>query len=226
MARENKSLSAMCDLTIVAEGGSRLVGVGRYTGGLREGNKCVWKVFKPAYHVERDRFFVLDVKAVEKALNIVKRWNSRKFTDVRVSMNKAEVWRFSPGGTRGGELNLVEPFIHGYQKWNSNSGWADNGNGLDTPAMLQALSHFSFHESGGKYVLCDLQGGLYENGDVILTDPVILSMTRSYGVTDLGLDGIRNFFYRHQCNKWCRTWNLPEKLSRYFSASDQTTFEL
>ena len=202
------------------------MGEGRYTEGPREGKKCVWKVFKPALHVERDIFFVLDVKAVEKTLHIVKRWNSRKFTGVRVFVNKAEVWRFSPDGMRGGELALVEPFICGYRKWNSNSGWADNGDGLDTPAMLQALTHFSFHESGGKYVLCDLQGGLFENGDVILTDPVILSMTRSYGVTDLGLDGIRNFFYRHKCNKWCRTWNLPDKRSRYFFTSEDTTFEL
>lgn len=58
---------------------------------------------------------------------------------------------------------------------------------------MQALSHFSFHISGGHLLLCDLQGGLMRNG-VSLTDPVIMSRDMAYGVTDLGTKGISNFF--------------------------------
>lgn len=29
---------------------------------------------------------------------------------------------------------------------------------------MQALSHFSYHKSGGQFLLCDLQGGSYRNG--------------------------------------------------------------
>lgn len=69
----------------------------------------------------------------------------------------------------------------------------------------QALSHFSYHATGGSYVLCDLQGGVMEGGKgVILTDPVILSRDREFGVTDLGAEGISTFFARHRCTKFCR----------------------
>jgi len=37
--------------------------------------------------------------------------------------------------------------------------------------VMQALSHFTYHISGGEFVLCDLQGGLSSDG-AIITDPV------------------------------------------------------
>ena len=49
-------------------------------------------------------------------------------------MNKPEDW------TDGNHEILVEPFIEGtYAKFNSNSGWVNEGY-----KMMQALSHFSF----------------------------------------------------------------------------------
>jgi len=75
--------------------------------------------------------------------------------------------------------------------------------------MMQALSHFSYHKSGGSYVLCDLQGGT--NGDsVILTDPALLSRDGRFGPTDLGSNGLLQFFYHHKCNGWCKDeWSRP-----------------
>lgn len=74
---------------------------------------------------------------------------------------------------------------------------------------MQALSHFSYHMTGGNYVLCDLQGGIYRR-HVVLTDPVLLSRRRVFGVTDLGPSGITSFFKRHQCNGFCRReWLRP-----------------
>ena len=55
---------------------------------------------------------------------------------------------------------------------------------------MQALSHFSFQITGGQHLLCDLQGGVSDCDGAVLTDPVILSMDRCYGVTDLGPEGI------------------------------------
>lgn len=40
---------------------------------------------------------------------------------------------------------------------------------------MQALSHFSYHQSGRQYLFCDLQGGHYEDC-YVLTDPVIMSL--------------------------------------------------
>ena len=49
---------------------------------------------------------------------------------------------------------LVEPRIQGvYHKFNSNAGWVK-----DTGLITESLSHFTFHVSGGRYLVCDLQG--------------------------------------------------------------------
>ena len=67
----------------------------------------------------------------------------------RVYLNKPELW------SADGRPVLVEPLIEGtYAKFNSNSGWVNEGYN-----MMQALSHFSYHVTEGRYLLCDLQGG-------------------------------------------------------------------
>mmetsp|Transcript_11552 Transcript_11552/g.23490 ORF Transcript_11552/g.23490 Transcript_11552/m.23490 type:complete len:468 (-) Transcript_11552:112-1515(-) len=79
-------------------------------------------------------------------------------------------------------------------------------------AIMQALSHFSFHRSAGRMVLCDLQGSIRNSG-AILSDPCLVSRTpRAYGVTDLGPEGIQSFFYNHRCSKYCREdWITPRE---------------
>ena len=95
---------------------------------------------------------------------------------------------------------------------------------LDTCAM-QAVSHYSYHTSNGRSVLCDLQGGVYQDG-VILTDPVVMLVSRCYSPTDLGLEGINTFFANHTCNEYCRSnWRTLHNPVRYHSASKGTTVE-
>lgn len=56
---------------------------------------------------------------------------------------------------------------------------------------------------------CVTCGGIYDVG-VVITDPVIMSRTRQYGVTDLGPKGISNFFANHDFNEYCRrSWTKP-----------------
>lgn len=83
---------------------------------------------------------------------------------------------------------------------------------------MQALSHYSYHKNAGKFLLCDLQGGILSNGrGAVLTDPVILSRDRSYGVTDLGPEGMSTFFSRHVCNGFCMAhWQKPRDQAAYF----------
>lgn len=102
-------------------------------------------------------------------------------------MNKAEVWN----GIGTGHKFLVEPLINtSFVKFNSNSGYQ-----LNSDDVSKALSHFSYHTSNRKLLLCDLQGGIIRNvdeegGDIdvyILTDPIILSTKAGqYGITDFG----------------------------------------
>lgn len=46
------------------------------------------------------------------------------------------------------------------------------------------------------FVLRDLRGGI-KGTSIIPTDPVVLSTTREFGVTDLGSAGICSFFSEH-----------------------------
>ncbi|KAE8343271.1 hypothetical protein BDV24DRAFT_173014 [Aspergillus arachidicola] len=157
-----------------AQGAFRWVAKGSYTSGSRSGEACVVKWFKTGA-VFSDDYFTLDIKAVDKALEIV----------------------------------------------NSNTGWNDDSRTWGE--VMQALSHFSYHISGGNYVLCDLQGGIYQH-ELVLSDPVILSRTREYGVTDLGLDGISSFFSQHVCNDFCRpNWTQPANPVQSFRPVHGTT---
>jgi len=205
-----------------AEGNFRWVAKGEYTCGQREGEPCVCKWFKSGGVFEKE-FFSLDIKAVEKATDLIREWNAAGVVDKVVRMNVPEVWTFKKdsGEHWAGRKVLQEPFIENWEKFNSNTGWTDD----DMPwgRVMQALSHFSYHSSGGQFVLCDLQGGIYADG-IVLTDPVILSRRKQYGVTDLGPEGISTFFARHECNEFCRSsWSKPRDARVYFDAQHGTS---
>ncbi|XXH04755.1 hypothetical protein Hte_011177 [Hypoxylon texense] len=190
-----------------AEGAFRWVAKGTYTSGSRMNQACVAKFFKTGAVFEAD-YFTLDIKAIDKALEIVNRFNQLNIVNKSVKINVPAVWAFTTDSAGWAEQHaLIEPFIQNYQKFNSNTGWSDESRAWGM--VMQALSHFSYHVSGGNFVLCDLQGGIYQH-EVVLSDPVILSRNREYGVTDLGPDGISSFFSQHSCNNYCRSnWTQP-----------------
>lgn len=205
----------------IAQGSFRWVAKGRYNVGERAGQASVAKWFKTG-SVFSDDYFTLDIKAVDKAVQIVNQFNELNLVSKTVKVNVPEVWTFDDGPREwSGSKHLSEPFIQNYQKFNSNTGWVDDG----TPwgEVMQALSHFSYHVSGGFFVLCDIQGGIYQH-EVVLSDPVILSRRREYGVTDLGPDGISSFFSQHYCNDYCRpNWSLPANPVRHYDPRQGTT---
>lgn len=195
-----------------AEGAFRWVAKGTYTSGPRSGQPAVHKWFKSGSVFSKD-FFTLDIKAVDKALEFIDKFNELGVVGKVIKLNIPTVWQFT-SGLRQGEKILVEPFIRNYQKFNSNSGWTNDDDGW--AEVMQALSHFSYHISGGFYVLCDIQGGIYSR-EVVLSDPVILSRTRQFGVTDLGPAGISSFFCEHYCNDYCRPhWSRPANPVQHF----------
>ncbi|KAH7007203.1 kinase-like domain-containing protein [Ilyonectria destructans] len=205
-----------------AEGAFRWVAEGTYTSGPRRGQPCVVKWFKTGAVFEAD-YFTLDIKAVDKALEIVNRFNELHVVNKRIKINVPSVWQFNDDvrDEWSGQRHLCEPFIQNYQKFNSNTGWNDDSMGWGE--VMQALSHFSYHVSGGQFVLCDLQGGIYKD-EVVLSDPVILSRNRDYGVTDLGSEGISSFFSQHDCNNFCRpNWTQPSDPIQHFRAVVSTT---
>lgn len=197
---------SQCD-AFLAAGEFRNVFVGLYTQGPRAGQKAVKKVFKTGC-VYEDAFFRHDIQTVTKATELIARFNQEMSGKVgkKVFLNQPEVWhQIEPDFTGKHPKCLVEPFIDGtYIKFNSNSGYAD-----EDYAYMQALSHFTYHFTNGRYVVCDLQGGRYSDR-YVLTDPVVLSADKEFGPTDLGQSGIDNFFIHHKCGKWCQpNWKRP-----------------
>lgn len=92
----------------------------------------------------------------------------------RLYMNMPEVWEDAIESEQKSQC-LVEPYIEGnYQKFNSNSGWS-----ADAHEAMSALSHFSWHYSEGKFLVCDLQGSC-DAGHYLLTDPVVLSTSQEF----------------------------------------------
>ncbi|KAH6605829.1 hypothetical protein Trco_004982 [Trichoderma cornu-damae] len=208
-----------------AQGAFRWVAKGVYTSGPRRGQACVVKWFKSGAVFSED-YFKFDIKAVDKALEIVNAFNQLGVINKVVKINVPEVWCFEEEcpGEWAGQMHLCEPFIQHYQKFNSNTGWNDESKTWGE--VMQALSHFSYHLSGGNFVLCDLQGGIYQH-EIVLSDPVILSRTRQYGVTDLGAEGISSFFARHDCNSFCRPhWTRPVNPMQHFRPVQGTTMIL
>jgi hypothetical protein len=182
------------------------------TGGPQNGELCVVKEFKTG-SVYEESFFNNDINAVSKAAEIIRAFNASnarmppRLGQKNILLNTPQVWEdVYPDFTGRKSKKLVEPMLEGeFLKFNSNSGYV---NGAD---FMQALSHFSYHHSAGRYLLCDLQGGHYEDA-YVLTDPVVMSNDneKRFGATDLGSEGIDNFFAHHKCNCFCQNnWMKP-----------------
>lgn len=77
----------------------------------------------------------------------------------------------------------------------------------------QAFSHFTYHESNGAALVCDLQGvHSARHNTFTFVDPVIHSdgfVKGKHGRTDRGQKGIADFFKTHRCNGVCRLLSLP-----------------
>jgi hypothetical protein len=213
-ARENNASRGQVDRTMYASGSFKNVYKGKYIDGERAGEYCVCKSFKSG-SVFEESYFQVELQVVEKALEIINTFNKGKVIDQTIWLNKPGIWTFVPGSEREGEKMLVEPMISNFEKFNSNTGWTPEESSPWTDVM-QALSHYSYHSTNRHFLLCDLQGGVIENGAVI-TDPIIMSTSKEYGPADLGDEGISTFFANHTCNKMCDAkWIIPNDKKRYF----------
>ncbi|KAK7975755.1 hypothetical protein PG989_014218 [Apiospora arundinis] len=195
---------------LYAQGSCKWVFRGFYANGPNAGDPCVAKFFKAVSGTSFEEQLQNEFRVINMAQRIVQAWNSFQGPLARVAVSTPVVMSED---TADGAVCLVEPLLRLYRKHNDNGGWVDLSEDLWNQNM-QALSHFSFHCTNGKVILCDVQGGLYNNG-YVLTDPAILSTTTGkYGSTDLGREGIIKFFENHQCNPfYCKShWITPETL--------------
>ena len=120
---------------------------------------------------------------------------------------------------------FLEPRLQGrFQKWNSNCGAvhyiegeeeAVDSDGVAAAVHVpQAFTHWTHHASGGRRMVCDLQGVF--TGEVYqLVDPVIHSVgdgghrTGKFSRTDRGSHGVVDFFRSHTCGPLCALLGIP-----------------
>ncbi|RWA09763.1 hypothetical protein EKO27_g5355 [Xylaria grammica] len=200
-SRKNNATRASIFLNhAFASGTFKNVYVGRYTAGERAGERCVAKEFKTG-SVFQEHYFNEEMSVIRRTQEVIDDWWNAGIIGRRIFLNTPAVWTYEVSGKKA----LVEPIIENFEKLNSNSGWVNLVGGA-WGEVMQALSHFSYHNSAGQILLCDLQGGPCSDG-YILSDPAILSQTiRAYGPADLGPDGIYSFFRRHRCGSFCKRW--------------------
>lgn len=130
---------------------------GIYIEGARIGQRCVSKQFKTG-SVYEDHYFDEELSIISHSQAIIDSFNAANILPgQKILLNRPEIWESIPDGCR----SLIEPMIENFEKFNSNSGWTSGG---EWSNALQALSHFSYHNSGGQFLLCDLQGGSYSDG--------------------------------------------------------------
>ena len=143
----------------------------------------------------------------QKASELAQGFNSFSRTNYPIRFTGVDVHRVtksSPVSTpKLGEYVIVEDYIEGdYKKWCNNYGFVSTES-LSMPAFM----HWSWVHTKGELMIADLQGVWKQEG-FVLTDPVIMSLNNSYGVTDTGVEGMIMFFHKHQCNQFCQ--GLPK----------------
>ena len=104
---------------------------------------------------------------------------------------------------------VVESYLRGkYRKLNSNGGWLDLS---DDAKLSQAFTHWSWQQTAGDLMVCDLQGVVDNNEGtfVSLTDPQLHTRCGArFGSGNLGLDGMARFFATHKCDGHCSQLGL------------------
>lgn len=92
-------------------------------------------------------------------------------------------------------------------------------NSYDTAVqVVRAWQHYAYEWSGGQLVI----GGLEAEVDrrcmrITVTAPVVLSRTGAYGCEDLGSKGLRNWFFWHRTNRFCKPgWGQPRHPRKYY----------
>jgi len=198
--------------------------------GYGEGSELVIKAMKPALWNRGVRLTKIDVDMQNEAVTLANSF-TEKFKPtkggkpcklymrgckldpcVRDFVNKKGTAIF-----RKGENTAVEQIINGdWEKFNSNSGWSSG-----TATLPDAFSHWTWVQTNGDMLVCDLQGhrghpGGPKYGDddgyyYLLTDPAVLSKDGRFGITDLGERGISNWFARHKCNGMCEGMKRPDR---------------
>ena len=204
--------------------------------GYTEGSYCIVKIFKNEGRYQNMSVSHRDVEMQVDARNLAAQFNNAcrpckngyscniHVRDAALGYFEEDMTMLDNYGRRmrvdQGEDFLLEREIRGsFNKFNSNSGWSS---GCDP--ILEAFTHWSWVQTGGAKLVCDLQGhreeddGLPHAGEryyYLLTDPAICTPCHDYGESDTGQSGIDAFFAHHVCNQWCEHLDIEYEKPQY-----------
>jgi hypothetical protein len=74
---------------------------------------------------------------------------------------------------------------------------------------VNAFEHFVYQESGGKRMICDIQGGA-KDGKYVVTDPTLSSLIDNGVHLNHGKAAIEKVWRRHKCNIFCEQAGLKK----------------
>jgi len=197
--------------------------VGGCVQGFSEGSYLVLKAFKPEFRSLQ--ITSTDVEMQQEVARLAQAFNEIAHPTqngdpcpiyVRdaglVSFGRDRCRRDGTAVLPKGQNFLLEREIFGeFRKFNSNNGWTSKTGS----AIPSAFSHWTWATQ--RKLVCDLQGYqgkppgpkyLGSRYYYLFTDPAIMSAERRYGVTDLGTQGIENWFSVHECNEICRALKI------------------
>ncbi|GFR40057.1 hypothetical protein Agub_g595 [Astrephomene gubernaculifera] len=127
-------------------------------------------------------------------------------------------WNNNAGGVakgmQGVDNSLLGVIAEGDEEEDEEGGEEEVSSGASQGAVEhvpQCFSHFTYYVTGGRKLVCDLQGVWNPVDGFTMTDPVIhhSSGSKHNGATDKGPEGFRSFFKTHECNALCRRLGLP-----------------
>lgn len=211
----DKMTAAEFNPTPFAEGRFRRAYRGTWTAPPEiAGRACVVKELKSNYTWKATDWDET-VKINKKAQEMATAFNSLTNTSRPITYSDVHVMQVTGGAQldRPPKLNeyvTCEDYIPGnFTKWCNNYGYIGTGS-----SSLPAFMHWSWWYTDGEEMVADLQG--VQRGDAyLLTDPVIMSLSQTYGATDTGVEGMAMFFLHHTtCNSFCS--NLPKPTPAHF----------
>lgn len=191
--------------------------------GPRKGEKCIVKAFRNGcgtyedWLAERERSHYANqlAKRFKKELESQGKIVKMKFT-IPLMVEIDEVSNYMCVSVIIGkphkkikELEVVslEPFYENDFKLFK----SDKARTFET-TFCEAFTHFSWYDSNGESIITNLKGVRNMN-QYEFTVPIIHSRDRSYGSTDQGAKGIKDFFKEHQCNEICNNWQRPDRVA-------------
>ena len=118
---------------------------------------------------------------------------------------------------------LSEPYVPGLEKVLGNSGWFTEKNGIPEKLLI-ALARYSYFFSCREYLVADMHAAIdYRHKCITIVSPTITSrQAGAYGLSDLGIKGIRNFFYWHRSNRFCHGLPKSRHADIYFQPTSET----